>query len=141
MAQTVAQLSCQTHVYNFEVTIWIKPNFCDIFSFKMWTLKIGLFYAAFVLLFLNSSKAQMPNLENVGDILQTLKDSGMMDQFEKDLKQMLFEQKPVETREDLDEGADGTDEPPVDVYEFIKAYVNEKKIKLNEKVKFLNAYF
>ena len=35
----------------------------------------------------------MPNLDNVGDILQTLKDSGMMDQFEKDLKQMLFEQK------------------------------------------------
>ena len=79
----------------------------------------------------------MPNLENVGDILQTLKDSGMMDQFEKDLKQMLFEQKPVEATEDLDEGADGTDEPPVDVYEFIKAYVSEKKIKLNEKVKFL----
>ena len=79
----------------------------------------------------------MPNLENVGDILQTLKDSGMMDQFEKDLKQMLFEQKPVEATEDLDEGADGTDEPPVDVYEFIKAYVSEKKIKLNEKVKLL----
>ena len=54
----------------------------------MWTLKIGLFYAAFVLLFLNSSTAQMPNLENVGDILQTLKDSGMMDQFEKEFEDL-----------------------------------------------------
>ena len=37
-----------------------------------------------------SAKGQMP--DNVGDILQSLKDSGMMDKFEQDLKQMLFEQ-------------------------------------------------
>jgi hypothetical protein len=37
-----------------------------------------------------SSRGQMP--DNVGDILQSLKDSGMMDKFEQDLKQMLFEQ-------------------------------------------------
>jgi len=37
-------------------------------------------------------KSQIPNLDNVGDILKSLKDSGMMDNFEKDLKQMLFQQ-------------------------------------------------
>lgn len=38
------------------------------------------------------ANAQIPNLENVGDILKSLKESGMMDNFEKDLKQMLFQQ-------------------------------------------------
>ena len=83
-----------------------------------------------------SAKSQIPHLENVGDILQSLKDSGMMDKFEQDLKQMLFDQKDdVKTGENLDEDLSGASEPPIDVYEFIKAYVTEKKIKLNEKVK------
>jgi hypothetical protein len=53
----------------------------------MRTLKICLL--TFSVLVITSS-GQMP--DNVGDILQSLKDSGMMDKFEQDLKQMLFEQ-------------------------------------------------
>ena len=102
----------------------------------MKTLKLALFGIAVVLVV--GSQAQLPNLDNVGDILQSLKDSGMMDKFEKDLKQMMFDQKPVESRDsDADSDSSSSEsEPPVDVYEFIKAYVTEKKIKLNEKVIF-----
>ena len=102
----------------------------------MKTLKLALLGIAVVLVV--GSQAQLPNLDNVGDILQSLKDSGMMDKFEKDLKQMMFDQKPVESRDsDADSDSSSSEsEPPVDVYEFIKAYVTEKKIKLNEKVIF-----
>ena len=84
-----------------------------------------------------ASSQQMPNLDNVGDILKSLKDSGMMDKFEQDLKQMLFDQKeaPKPAAERSEDDLSGSSEPAVDVYEFIKAYVTEKKIKLHEKVK------
>jgi len=60
----------------------------------------------------------------------------MMDKFEQDLKQMLFDQKeaPKASNERSDDESSGSSEPAVDVYEFIKAYVTEKKIKLHEKV-------
>ena len=54
----------------------------------MWTLKVSVFVVSLFLVVGN--RAQIPNLDNVGDILQSLKDSGMMDKFEKDLKQVNF---------------------------------------------------
>jgi hypothetical protein len=73
----------------------------------------------------------------VGDILKSLKDSGMMDKFEQDLKQMLFDQQKPANPKPANPAAEeetGSSDPAIDIYEFIKAYVTEKKIKLNEKV-------
>lgn len=97
----------------------------------MWNNKRIFFLA---LVFIVQAKAQVPNLDNVGDILQSLKDSGMMDKFEKDLKQMLFEQTENTIPDDAKDSKSSSEDSQVDSYEFIKAYVTEKNIKLNEKV-------
>ena len=99
---------------------------------KMFPLKC----LVFVLPFLLVSNAQK---DNAADILQSLKDSGMMEKFEEDVKKMLFEENERKLKESEENSFDNfgqLENNEFDSYEFIKSYVAEKNIKLNEKVLF-----
>jgi len=84
-------------------------------SFKVWLLFA--FLCAVVM-------AQKPQFENPADILQTIKDSGMMDKFEEEMKKMLFEKSAPKSRP----------EEEFDFYKFINSYVKENRLTVNEKV-------
>ena len=64
---------------------------------------------------------KLPNFDNVGNILQTIKSTGMMDQFQEQFTQMMMKQKAKrdEAVDDEDE-ADEANEPPIEVYDYIK---------------------
>ena len=80
---------------------------------------------------------QMPNLDNMGNILQTLKDTGMMDQFQEKFSQMFLKPKARTVNdESLHEEDEIDNDPQYDVYEFAKSYNSEKKLDLNEKIMF-----
>ena len=99
---------------------------------KMLPLKCLVFVLPFLLL----SNAQK---DNAADILQSLKDSGMMEKFEEDVKKMLFEENERKLKESEENNFDNfgqVENNEFDSYEFIKSYVAEKNIKLNEKVLF-----
>ena len=66
------------------------------------------------------------------ELLQELKESGVIDQFEKELEKMLHEQKPTEEKND----EEATLEPTAndEMVEFINSYVEEKQIKLDARV-------
>ena len=88
-----------------------------------------------------SANFQMPNLENVGSILQTLKNTGMMDQFQEKFSQMFVKQKGAshatnQKDEVLHEEDEIDNDPQYDVYEFAKSYNKEKKLELNDKIIF-----
>ena len=88
-----------------------------------------------------SANFQMPNLENVGSILQTLKNTGMMDQFQEKFSQMFVKQKDAshatkQKDEVLHEEDEIDNDPQYDVYEFAKSYNKEKKLELNDKIIF-----
>ena len=51
----------------------------------------------FITLTPGSSDFQMPNLDAMGNILQTLKDNGMMDQFQEKFTQMFVKEKLGDT--------------------------------------------
>jgi len=98
-------------------------------------------FVIFVLPFLFSlTPAQKPGLDNAGDILKSLKDAGMIDKFEEDLKRMLFEEnerKIKENDKNLEDSVilnSSETKDPFNAFEFIKSYVEEKKIDLNEKI-------
>ena len=87
-----------------------------LFFVKMWTLKLFLFSLAFVLA---SSEFQMPNLDAMGNILQTLKDNGMMDQFQDKFSQMFVKEKSEKkTNEDFNENS--SNDPTFDVFDFTR---------------------
>ena len=106
----------------------------------MFSIKVH--FVIFVLPFLFSlTPAQKPGLDNAGDILKSLKDAGMMEKFEEDLKRMLFEENERKVKENTKHDADSvvensseTKKEPFNAFEFIKSYVEEKKIDLSEKV-------
>ncbi len=79
---------------------------------KMWTLKLFLFSMAVVLA---SSEFQMPNLDAMGNILQTLKDNGMMDQFQDKFSQMFVKEK-LEKKDD----ESSSNDPTFDVFDFTR---------------------
>ena len=94
-----------------------------------------------------SANFQMPNLENVGSILQTLKNTGMMDQFQEKFSQMFVNQKGATKQRDASHATNQKDEvlheedeidndPQYDVYEFAKSYNKEKKLELSDKIIF-----
>ena len=96
-------------------------------------------FVLFVLPFLFSlTPAQKPGLDNAGDILKSLKDAGMMEKFEEDLKRMLFEENErkvkIEAANSEVENSIETKKEQFNAFEFIKSYVEEKKIDLSEKV-------
>ena len=97
----------------------------------MFSLKVFVIAVLWTLLICLSS-AQKPFADNAANILETLKSSGMLEKFEDDLKQMLFDEKDRQSNNfvDVDE------EPSFDAFQFIKSYAEEKKIKLHEKVLF-----
>jgi hypothetical protein len=102
----------------------------------MFSAKVN--FVIFVLTFLFVlTPAQKPGLDNAGDILKSLKDAGMMEKFEEDLKRMLFEENERKVNENKIEEVNvnsNQGREPFNAYEFIKSYVEEKKIELNEKV-------
>ena len=66
------------------------------------------------------------------ELLQELKESGVIDQFEKELEKMLHEQKPTE--EGKTEAETTPEETTDEMVEFINSYVEEKQIKLDQRV-------
>ena len=73
---------------------------------------------------------QKPMFDNPGDILQSIKNSGLVDQFEDELKKMLFEES--ERRSKVEPAQ--TERPEFDSFQFIKTYVAENGLKVNEKL-------
>ena len=65
------------------------------------------------------------------ELLQELKESGVIDQFEKELEKMLHEQKPTEEEKNEETTPQETTDEMV---EFINSYVEEKQIKLDPRV-------
>ena len=65
------------------------------------------------------------------ELLQELKESGVIDQFEKELEKMLHEQKPTEEEKNEETTPEETTDEMV---EFINSYVEEKQIKLDPRV-------
>ena len=74
-------------------------------------------------------RGQKPVFENPGDILQSIKSSGLVDQFEDDLKKMLFDES--ERRSKVEQQ---TERPEFDAFQFIKTYVAENDLKVSEKL-------
>ena len=75
------------------------------------------------------TSAQKPFVDNAANILQTLKSSGMLEKFEDDLKQMLFDEKDRQSNNFVETSK-------FDAFDFIKSYAQEKNIQLHEKVLF-----
>ena len=70
---------------------------------------------------LASADFEMPNLENVGSILQTLKNTGMLDQFQEKFTQMFIKEKTQKQEEETkDEINFNEDKPPIDTFSFIR---------------------
>ncbi len=57
----------------------------------------------------------MPNLDAMGNILQTLKDNGMMDQFQDKFSQMFVKEK-LEKKDD----ESSSNDPTFDVFDFTR---------------------
>ncbi len=66
-----------------------------------------------------SSEFQMPNLDAMGNILQTLKDNGMMDQFQEKFSQMFVKEK-MESRAKEDINENSSNDPTFDVFDFTR---------------------
>lgn len=85
------------------------------------------FWLFFTFLFIVVVRGQKPLFQNPADILQTIKAAGMMDKFEEEMKKMLFKESERKSGEShLNE--------EFDFYKFIKSYVAENRLQVNDKV-------
>ena len=68
-----------------------------------------------------SADFEMPNLDNVGSILQTLKNTGMLDQFQEKFTKMFLKEKLQNQEEDkIEESQNNEDNSQIDFYDFIR---------------------
>ena len=88
----------------------------------MWLLKLTLL--TFCCFSVASADLNLPNFDGVGSIMDTLKTSGMMDQFKEKFGQMLINQKKMRQEEEdvawEDASNGGDEEASEDVYDFLK---------------------
>ncbi len=89
----------------------------------MWNVKSLVVSVCVVLV---SADFEMPNLDNVGSILQTLKNTGMLDQFQEKFTKMFLKEKLQNQEEDKIEGTqieefqNNEDDSQIDFYNFIR---------------------
>jgi hypothetical protein len=84
----------------------------------MWNVKLLLVSVCVVLV---SADFEMPNLDNVGSILQTLKNTGMLDQFQEKFTKMFLKEKLQNQEEDkIEEYQNNEDDSQMDFYDFIR---------------------
>ena len=84
----------------------------------MWNVKLLVVSVCVVLV---SADFEMPNLDNVGSILETLKNTGMLDQFQEKFTKMFLKEKLQNQEEDkIEESQNNEDNSQIDFYDFIR---------------------
>ncbi len=84
----------------------------------MWNVKLLVVSVCVVLV---SADFEMPNLDNVGSILETLKNTGMLDQFQEKFTKMFLKETLQNQEEDkIEEYQNNEDDSQMDFYDFIR---------------------